>query len=534
MVMTLIRKQLLELFHTYIVDAKTGKARSKAGLIMYLLMALAIFGGLGIIFFGMGKNLGEIMLNAGFNWLYFALMSLLAIALGTFGSVFNTYASLYLPRDNEFLTALPFTPMQILLARTAGVYAISLMYSAWIWIPITLAYWACVPLTAANIICPAVMTFVIALFVTVLSCVLGWLVAVLSSMTKGKSFFTVALSLMFIGAYYFVYFRIVRFLGELVLYLDQIETMIRSWLGFIYWIGIAADGSLVMMAVIIAVTCALMALCLWLMSRNFFRVSSRSHVHHAEQKKESYQENDVKKSLLMRELKHFTSSPTWMLNSGLGILLMPVIAGTFLVKAESFRPYIEMIRTEIPMLYEILPVFVFGIVAVGLSMSPISASSISLEGKNIWILQTMPVEMNEILRAKENVHGYLLSIPALIEAAVLSVVIGFDALHTVLIICAVWVTVWMIADLGLVLNLRHPNLSWTNESSPVKQSLPVYVILLGGMLVYVLVMVAAYYLSSINHISVILLGGVIVISAGFRAYLKKWMKTKGARILKTL
>ena len=40
---------------------------------------------------------------AGMGWLYFLLMGMIAIVLGAFGSVFNTYSGLYLAKDNDLL-----------------------------------------------------------------------------------------------------------------------------------------------------------------------------------------------------------------------------------------------------------------------------------------------------------------------------------------------------------------------------------------------------------------------------------------------
>ena len=49
---------------------------------------------------------------AGMGWLYFALMALLAMLLGAFGSVFNTYSGLYLSKDNDLLLSMPI-PVQL-------------------------------------------------------------------------------------------------------------------------------------------------------------------------------------------------------------------------------------------------------------------------------------------------------------------------------------------------------------------------------------------------------------------------------------
>ena len=53
------------------------------------------------------------------DWLYFTLMGLVAIFLGAFGSVFNTYSSLYLAKDNDLLLSLPI-PLRVIISVPAG------------------------------------------------------------------------------------------------------------------------------------------------------------------------------------------------------------------------------------------------------------------------------------------------------------------------------------------------------------------------------------------------------------------------------
>lgn len=43
------------------------------------------------------------MLTEKMGWLYWCLMGLIAISFGVFGSVFNTYSSLYQAKDNDML-----------------------------------------------------------------------------------------------------------------------------------------------------------------------------------------------------------------------------------------------------------------------------------------------------------------------------------------------------------------------------------------------------------------------------------------------
>ena len=135
MLKTLIKKQYQECFRSYFVNPKTGKRRTKGGIIGMFVFFTAVMLFLAGMFFGLAFLLGDGLIGAGMQWLYFVLMGILSVLMGAFGSVFNTYAALYLSKDNEMLLAMPIPPSQILLTRMSLVYGMSLMYSGIVWIP---------------------------------------------------------------------------------------------------------------------------------------------------------------------------------------------------------------------------------------------------------------------------------------------------------------------------------------------------------------------------------------------------------------
>ena len=81
------------------------------------------------------------MINSGMDWLFFAIMGLMALAMGVFGSVFNTYAGLYQGKDNDMLLSMPIPPAYILLSRMVGVYAMAMLYSGMVYLPAAIVYW---------------------------------------------------------------------------------------------------------------------------------------------------------------------------------------------------------------------------------------------------------------------------------------------------------------------------------------------------------------------------------------------------------
>ena len=97
MLRVLLKKQLSEIFRGFFYNPKTNRAKSRSATVGCLIaFNLLIFGLLGGMFSFLAVSLCGPLTAAGLGWMYFALLALIAVALGTFGSVFNTYAGLYL------------------------------------------------------------------------------------------------------------------------------------------------------------------------------------------------------------------------------------------------------------------------------------------------------------------------------------------------------------------------------------------------------------------------------------------------------
>ena len=534
MVLTLLKKQLLEMFSGYVIDRKTGKARGKKDFVLYVVLYIFIFGGLGMAFYAMASGLGVAMLNHGFNWLYFALMGLLSIALGVFGSVFNTYAGLYLPKDNEFLLSMPIPNRTLVLARTAGVYCMSLMYSAWVWIPAMIAYWIIAPLSVFNVIFPILLTFVLALFVSVLSCILGWVVALIAAKTKGKSFVTVFLSLAVIIGYYVIYFKVVKSLSTIVNHLDELGSAVKSWLRYVYWIGLAADGDMLSLLAVIGITVLLAAVCLFVLAKTFTKFALTAEKGETRVKKQiGYEKRTAKKALLRREYKHFSSLSIWMLNGGLGLLVMPVAAIAVLIKSKAIRTVISQMPAQANPFLSALPIFLIAAVGLAVSMDMIVCCSVSLEGKNLWILQTLPLKPWDVLQAKIKM-GFSLNIaPALFLGLSLGIALKLPALQIALILIALVLFVWLTQDFGLFLNLLHPDFNWTNPTTVVKQGLPVFFAMFGGWLFCVLTALGGYFLLKVTGVYVVLIA-ILILFGALLTLLQRWLKTKGTAIFSVL
>ena len=530
----LLKKQFLELINVYFPKKKAGKKRSAGAVVGFLILFILIFLSLGSSFYAAAYMLASTMLPMGLSWLYFALMGSLSVFLGVFGGVFSTYASLYLAKDNDMLLSLPIPPRRILLVRMTGVYAAGLVYSAVAWLPAVICYLTFDASPAAAVF-SLLLTFVNAFLVLVLSCLLGWAVAAISSRLRRKNIITVILSLGFLAIYFFATSRMNQMLTSLTQNADKLGDAVRGKLWPLYQLGLAATGKALPMLCWCCLVLALSLLTYWLLSRSFIRLATANRgakkaVYHAGRSKAS----TMDAALLRKEMKRFLGSPVYLLNCGLGIVFILAAAVFLLVRAGAVRETMTLLLSSAPYLVKALLPALGAMVVCALGvMNPITAPSISLEGKSLWVLQSLPVPARAVLRAKERLQLVLCLPPALLCSLVLAFVLRFDLLAALLSLGIVALFTAVIGDLGLMMNLLKPNLTWTNEMVPVKQGLPVLITLFGG---WILALACVGLCAALGQVLPVRLGmaAEAVLLGAVLLLMKRWLKTKGCRIFEEL
>lgn len=528
MTRALLRRQLLEVFSWIYKNNKTGKRRSVRGVVGCILLYIVLFGFLGVIFGFCGMLLCEPLCEAGMGWLYWCLMSLLALFFGVFGSVFNTYGTLYLAKDNDLLLSMPVPISRILIARLSGVYAMGLMYELIVMIPAVIVWLWKAPVTAFGVIFTLLAPVILSAHVLVLSAVLGWVVALVASRLKHKNILTVLISLVFIIAYYLVCGQASNAIQALLQEPGRIGEKMK-WICFmLYHLGRAAEGKILSMVLVTVLTAALLTLIYWVLERSFLRLAtSNNGAAKTAYREKTVRTKSVSAALLQKELRRFTGSANYMLNCGLGIILMPLAAAALLWKYQQVREICKLLPREL------LPVLALSAACTLSTMNDLSAASVSLEGKNLWLLQSLPVSGRAVLQAKLRLHTCLTVPPLALLVAAIAWVLRLTLPETMLVLTAGCLFVLMMGALGLMLNLKFPNLSWTNELVPIKQGLPVFIAMFGGWLLTAALAGLNYALSRIAPVSVCFLCCLLLL-LGVWLWLRRWLNTKGAEALMSL
>ena len=534
MIKTLIKKQMLESFSWLFFNAKSGKLRKGVGLLGNIILYIAVFGLIAGMFFVMALQLCEPLVAIGYGWLYFAIIGMVAIVLGAFGSVFNTHSTLYLAKDNDMLLSLPIPASKILFARLSGVYLMGLLYELIAMVPALIIWFIYADLTVLGVIFSLLIPFVLSLFILTLSCVLGWVVALVSSRIKNKSFITVILSLAFIAAYYYFYMQAYEMLMGIVANAEAIGESVKNALALFYQMGLAAEGRISSMMLFTGIILGLFLIVYAVLSRTFIKIATTNKGSAGAKKKISVGKeakvSNIDKALLFKERKRFTSSANYMMNCGLGSVFILAAAVALLIGGEGVSEAMNQVFGEKE---GMLLLIATAAAATMSSMNDITAPSISLEGKSLWLLQSLPVDPWKVLWAKVRLHWYITSVPTFVLLLASKVVFDFDILEWFIMFAVVMCFIMFMAEFGLIMNLMKPNLLWTNEIIPIKQSMSVFVAMFGGMILVGLFALAYVLLDAIFSPTVFLLFVAAVLFVAVAAS-EWWLRTKGRRLFAEL
>ena len=293
--------------------------------------------------------------------------------------------------------------------------------------------------------------------------------------------------------------------------------------------GLSAEGKPLSFLIFAGIVLGIFLLVYLLLARSFLALSTtKKGAAKAVYKREKVTQKSAAKALFGKEFKRFVTSPVYLLNCGLGALFLPIAGVALLV----FRTDINAMLPLFAELFgnaDVIPLLLAAMACMMGTMIDITAPSVSLEGKHIWITQTLPVRPAEVLRAKLAVH-LVIALPTTLFAAVcLLIAVPTSLAFVFLIPMATLLFAVLVALFGLFMNLKAPNLSWVSETVPVKQSMSVTVTLFGGW--GAILALGALYVPLHGHIHPALyLGLCCILLAGACVYLYHWIHTKGARI----
>ena len=290
-----------------------------------------------------------------------------------------------------------------------------------------------------------------------------------------------------------LFFFFLRFFIEKIVREGEIETTLENTADLTlksvklfppaYWFSKAVtDTDLLCAFLLMAVSALLFAGVFYIVGRSYRKINSALKNHAASK---DYDEKELRKrsievTIAFKELKRMTGSTVYMTNVAIGVILSTVMGIIALIAG--FDKIVKTVTQGAPIDTKILWVAIPFFAYFFIGMISTSAISPSLEGKNYWIVKSLPIDKRRLYRGKMLFNMWL-TVPFMVLTVImLAISAGVPFLNTILyviegiILCA-FSSAW-----GCVCGIKHMRLDWENEIEVIKQSAAVAIYMFPNML----------------------------------------------------
>ena len=189
---------------------------------------------------------------------------------------------------------------------------------------------------------------------------------------------------------------------------------------------------------------------------------------------------------VMKELRLLFRSPPAFMNCVLVAFIMPVILGASLIplaNSGELAVLMDMINFADPefVTMALVAMCAFGFVMGGFVL--VTSTSISREGRNLFIMKYLPVRYATQLNAKAT-SGLVITLPAMLLVVVpLQIIVKAPIWILLCGMLLALLAAVCINYLGLYIDLLRPKLIWDNETTAVKQNINGMIVMFGSWVV---------------------------------------------------
>ncbi|MFS8354167.1 putative ABC transporter permease subunit [Bacillus nitratireducens] len=401
--------------------------------------------------------------------------------LTLFFTIFKANGEIFAFKDYDLLMSLPIRVGTIITSRFLYLYLLNTVFSIIIMLPMGVVYGIHEKPSVSFYFMWFVSMFIASLIPTTIAAIFGAAITAIASKFKNTNKITTTLS--FIVIITFGFFMLKS--GNAQYSLNDMNGMgaiVSEQLTKVYPLANMFQKAIVNVDIVafilfVGISVIWYYIFVKILSLKYKQINTGITTYHMLSNYEihSMRKESVLAALYKKEMKRFFSSTVYVINSGMGVVMalaIVVVGPSQLIE----YPGIETL------LQKVAP---FAI-AAAISMTCTTCVSLSLEGKNVWIIKSLPIAPKMIYDSKILVN-LSLSIPASIISAVLLIIgLKLDVWSSLLIVITPIAYSFFSAVWGIFINNRFGYYDWISETQIVKQSVGSFVGMFGGLITAVI------------------------------------------------
>ncbi len=393
-----------------------------------------------------------------------------------FFTMLKTNGIMFGYKDYDMLMALPVPTRTVIASRFLLLYLFHLGITAFVLVPMGVGYFLWAEKSVLAVVMWMLGIFLVPLIPTVAATLAGAVIIFISSRFRGANAVSTILTVLFCVAVLLVSFGSTAVIPEEGFTPEQIgavgemlsEEIYRMYPPARWFAGGILSGNVLLFLLFAGTSAGFYLLFVLFVSKNYKKMNTGLMTHRT---KGNYKVGKVTAkspvtAICQKEARRFFGSTTYCVNMGIGVLmsLLFAVAACFVTDEK----LVQMLGMQIPeQIFQGAVPLLVGVLAM---MTCTTSVSMSLEGKNLWILKSLPIAKEDIYKGKIR-FNLMLQIPvSLISAALLAVRFHYTGAAILLLFAYPVAAAFAGSVWGLFINLKLPVYDWMNEMTVIKQS----------------------------------------------------------------
>ena len=466
------------------------------------------------------------------------ILTMAAICSGLIVLIFGIFyiiGTLFLAKDTEFLASLPLSQGSVFMTKFAMVLLGEYPFAFFLMLPPVIIYGIGTQKGVIYYILAIICTLLLPFLPLVISAFLALLLMNIVSRSKRRDMITIIGSIimmvLFIGGQNYLMSRMPENREDFLMALLQssdaiIEFMGRAFPPSIWITKVLSSGGvdsawnlLFLVAATIAAFLAVYLLASFIYQRG---ATAQLETRPAPGKtKLTYRRSSQVFTIFKNELLIILRTPIYALNSLVVVFMAPLLlaipffGGNF--SNDSDLQFIFQFLGNNDS-QAILMLVSAGIITLLVMINPAVSTTFSREGKNIWVLKTIPVKPVVQVYGKL-LAGYSISFVATLVTIVIAIFLfKINVLTAIMILILCSLALVPVSSIGLYIDLIRPKLQWNNPQEAIKQNMNAMLAMLIGFLA-VSVFVIAGFLVTIFITNIYAMFGIMVLILSAVSYI---------------
>ena len=445
---------------------------------IYLMLAIYIGGAsFGMSYFGMAETVA-------------ALPATVIFALSFFMTFFKAHGILFGFKEYDMLMSMPFTVKSVVSSRFLFMYFENLKWTLILSFSSLIGFIIGGKPSFLTVLIWVILTFFLPIIPMLVAVAISALIGGIGAGFKHKNIVLSILTFILVIPMFFT-----RFFVEDVIKNNKIENVVttsagafNNVVGYIptaKWFSDAVNKhSIVAILLLVAISIAAYEIFFFIFAKFYKGINSKlseSHTSKAKVNDKDFKARSVVMSVCLKEAKRFTGSVAYMTNIGMGVV-MSAVFGVAILFINVNKMVSSMAGMEIDLSGVAAALVVPVLIYFFTGMVPSTACSMSLEGKNYWIIQSLPIKMMDVLKGKMLFNIFLFLPVGLFATAMSCISLKANFVEVVVAICYTVSVNLFSTVFGMLVGAKNMQLDWENEIQVIKQGKAVATYLLPNMM----------------------------------------------------